>query len=76
MSPATAELTPRRVSNKRQHSEDMLQPRKRSDSRSPLSPLELKQIADPPVVPVVEKPSGDTEELRRKVCAMNFRTDF
>lgn len=33
----------RRLSAKRQHSEDCLQPRKRSDSRSPLNPIDVHQ---------------------------------
>lgn len=43
---------PRRVSAKRQHSEDHLQqPRKRSDSRSPLNPVDLGQVPEPSPVP-------------------------
>lgn len=44
---------PRRVSAKRQHSEDhlQLQPRKRSDSRSPLTPVDVHQVLDPSPVP-------------------------
>ena len=45
---------PRRVSAKRQHSEDHLQtPRKRSDSRSPLHPVDLGQVMDPSPVPTL-----------------------
>jgi len=45
---------PRRVSAKRQHSEDHLQtPRKRSDSRSPLHPVDLGQVMDPSPIPAL-----------------------
>lgn len=47
--------SPRRVSNKRQHSDDLLQPRKRSDSRSPLQPRDVQGIADPPSIPGLPK---------------------
>lgn len=45
---------PRRVSAKRQHSEDYLQqPRKRSDSRSPLHPVDIGQVVDHSPVPTL-----------------------
>lgn len=41
----------RRVSAKRQHSEDHLQPRKRSDSRTPLNPIDTQQQTMPGLSP-------------------------
>ncbi|RSH95410.1 hypothetical protein EHS25_000497 [Saitozyma podzolica] len=52
---------------KRQHSEDHLQPRKRSLSRSPLEPMtnEITQIMeDPPRVPSFSKPAGGSPSSR------------
>jgi hypothetical protein len=55
---------PRRVSAKRQHSEDHLQqPRKRSDSRSPLHPVDLGQVVDPSPIPSLSIKRGTPTKL-------------
>lgn len=68
---------PRRLSAKRQHSEDELQPRKRSDSRSPLNPIEIQQqipLVSPssslrkPVTPRKES-NGTATPVRRSSIA-------
>lgn len=56
---------PRRVSAKRQLSEDHLQaqPRKRSDSRSPLTPVDVHQVTEPSPVPSLSIKRGTPTKL-------------
>lgn len=64
-------ISPRRVSNKRNHSADLLQPRKRSDSRSPLQPIELDQIRPPAPLEGKDVVAVDPiQDLRQRVGAM------